>query len=239
MRGRSLRLVLGIVGVAFVLVAVAVGVAIWWGGRPRATPAPLASARPPSGAVPAAPPGPRAPAKVPETAAPQASGEPVEEDPLAQLEASEGPDDTPWAAVDLEGVRAAMPNNLYWAMSAPTKDADLVRWREEERARWNVEYGKVLSNTATKEEVDAYYAHRQRLSTDYIEFAGYLLTGYSNKLAKQDLALLKLAIELHYARLEEIPRQLAEAHQRRQAHEVARRAWLEDQKAFQTPPAVP
>ncbi len=30
--------------------------------------------------------------------------------------------------------------------------------REEERARWNVEYGKVLSNTATDEEIDAYYA---------------------------------------------------------------------------------
>jgi hypothetical protein len=238
MRGRSLRLVLGIVGVAFVLVAVAVGVAIWWGGRPRATSAPLASVRPPAGAVPAAPAVPRPPAKLPGTAEPEASGEP-EEDPLARLEASEGRDDTPWAAVDLEAVRATMPKNLYWAMSAPTKDPDLIRWREEERARWNVEYGKVLSNTATKEEVDAYYAHRQRLSTDYIEFAGYLLTGYSNKLAKQDLALLKLAIELHHARLEEIPRQLAEAHQRREAHEVARRAWLEEQKAFQTPLAVP
>jgi hypothetical protein len=236
MRGRSLGLVLGIVGVAFVLVAVAVGVAIWWGGRPRATPAPLASAPPPAGAIPAAPPVPRPPAKLPET---EVAGEPPEEDPLAGLEASEGRDDTPWAAVDLDAVRATMPNNLYWVMSAPTKDADLLRWREEERARWNVEYGKVLSNTATKEEVDAYYAHRQRLSTDYIEFAGYLLTGYSNRLAKQDLALLKLAIELHHARLEEIPRQLAEAHQRREAHEVARRAWLEEQKAFQPAPAVP
>ena len=44
--------------------------------------------------------------------------------------------------------------------------------------------------------------------------------------------LLKLAIELHAARLEEIPRKIEEAHERRKAHEAARRAWLEDQKAF-------
>ncbi len=37
---------------------------------------------------------------------------------------------------------------------------------------------------------------------------------------------------MHSARLEEIPRQLAEAHERRKANETARRAWLEQQQAF-------
>jgi len=46
------------------------------------------------------------------------------------------------------------------------------------------------------------------------------------------VAALKLAAEMHNARLEEIPRQLAEAHERREAHEAARRQWQEQQQAF-------
>ena len=149
-----------------------------------------------------------------------------ETDPLEQADGS-------WAEVDLEAVRAAMPHNLYWTMSVPTKDPEVLREREEERARWNVEYGKVLSNTATAQEIDAYYAHRRRLSTDYVEFAGYLLAEYRDKLPKRDVGLLKLAVDMHLARLEEIPRQIAEAHERRTAHDAARRAWLEDQQAFE------
>jgi len=142
----------------------------------------------------------------------------------------------PWAAVDLDEVRAAMPNNTFWRTAAPTTDPEVLRAREEERERWNVEYGKVLSNTATKEEVDAYFAHRQQMSTDYIQFAAYLLQNYWQKLGVRNEGLLKLAIKLHLARLEEIPRQMAEAHQRREAHEAARRAWLEEQKAFEADP---
>jgi hypothetical protein len=117
-------------------------------------------------------------------------------------------------------------------MSAPTTDPDEIRRREEERDRWNVEYGKVLSNTATAAEVDAYYAHRRRLSLDYIEFMTELLTDYGEGLPERDIQLLKIALRLHMARLEEIPRQITEAHQRREAHEEARRVWLEQQKAF-------
>jgi hypothetical protein len=149
-------------------------------------------------------------------------------DPLDALQAPRGP----WAAVDLEAVRAALPNNIYWSLSSPTKDPEVLRQRELERERWNTEYGKVLSNTATAEEVDAYYAHRRRLSTDYIEFAAYILTTYGYQIPPRDVALLKLAADLHLARAEEIPRLQAEAHQRREAHDAARRAWLEDQKTF-------
>lgn len=152
-------------------------------------------------------------------------------DPLTALEAPRGP----WAAVDLDAVRAEMPDNLYWKMSAPTKDAELLEWRDQERARWNVEYGKVLSNTATEAEIATYYAHRERLSNDYIEFASYILAEYGEELPRRDVALLKLAIDMHLARLEEIPRQITEALERREAHETARRAWLEEQKAFEAP----
>ena len=138
----------------------------------------------------------------------------------------------PWAVVDLHGLKTELPDNLFWKMAEPTKDPEVLRWREEERDRRNLEYGKVLSGTATKDEVDNYYAYRYRLSSDYVQFATYLLSDYGEKLPQRDVALLKLAIEMHMARLEELPRQVSEAHERREAHDAARRAWLEDQKKF-------
>jgi hypothetical protein len=157
--------------------------------------------------------------------------EPWESDPLAGS-------DNGWAAVDLDAVRAAMPDNIYWEMSAPTQDPEVLRRREEERARWNTAYGKVLSNTATEEEIHAYYDHRDRLASDYIEFITHVLENYGESLSLRDIGLLKVAAELNLARLEEIPRQVAEALERRKAHEAAREAWLRDQAAFagQTPP---
>jgi hypothetical protein len=196
------------------------------GRRSPARPVPPAA---PTATAPARPPATQA--EVPARTPPPATPEAAEAAPAADPADPELPKAS-WAAVDLEAVRTTMPDNLYWVMSSPTTDRDLIRWREEERDRWNIEYGKVLSNTATDEEIDAYYAYRQRISSDYIEFAGYLLTGYGDKLSQDDKALLKLAIELHAARLEEIPRKIEEAHERHKAHEAARRAWLEDQKAF-------
>jgi len=151
------------------------------------------------------------------------------DDPLATTEYPQGD----WDGVDMDAIRAALPDNVYWKLAAPTKDPEVLRQREEERARWNAEYGKVLSNTATAEEVDAYYAERQRVSEDYLEFVVYLLTNYGYEIPARDVALLKLAAEMHHERLEEIPRRIAEAHQRREAHEAARQKWREEQKAFE------
>jgi hypothetical protein len=137
-----------------------------------------------------------------------------------------------WEGVDLDAVKAALPDNIYWTMSSPTNDPAIIEWRRQERDRWNAEYGKVLSNTATDEEIDAYYGHRQQLSEDYLEFVVYVLEHHGYEIPKRDVALLKLAAEMHHARLEEIPRQLAEAKQRHAAHEQARQAWLAEQKAF-------
>jgi len=137
-----------------------------------------------------------------------------------------------WAAVDLEEVRKAMPDNLYWKLSAPTKDPEVLKWREEERDRWNVEYGKVLSGNASEKEIRDYYDQRGQLSGDYVEFATYLLDHYGDKLPERDVNMLKLARKLNQARLEEIPRKIEEALARKQKQDEARAAWLADQKAF-------
>jgi hypothetical protein len=182
------------------------------GAAPVSAPAP--SARSDSQSAPQAPPAP---------AAPEAG------DPLAE---TAGGEEGGWAGVDLEEVRRALPDNLYWQTSVPTDDLRELDRRAEERARWNEAYGKVLSNTATEQEIEAYYAHRQRVSEDAVEFANHLLNHYEEVLPAKDVGLLELAIELHLARLEEIPRQIADAHRRRETHAAARAAWLEEQAAF-------
>ncbi len=137
-----------------------------------------------------------------------------------------------WDTVDLDAVREAMPDNLYWKLSAPTKDTHVIEEREAERARWNVEYGKVLSGTATDEEIRAYFDERARLSGDYIEFTTYLLDHYEDTLPERDVGLLKLSRRLHQARLEEIPRKIEEAFERKRAQDAAREAWRKDQERF-------
>jgi hypothetical protein len=171
-----------------------------------------------------------APAPAPlDTPVPAASAPPPAE-PLVALGGDAGGS---WEGVDLEEVRRALPDNLYWETSVPTQDeAELAR-RAEVRADWNEQYGKVLSNTATEQEIEEYYAYRQRVSEDAIEFANYLLNHYERELPPKDVGLLELAIELHMARLEEIPRQIEDAHERRLAHDAAREAWRREQAAFE------
>jgi hypothetical protein len=137
-----------------------------------------------------------------------------------------------WSAVDLEEVRKVMPDNLYWKLSVPTQDPDVLEERDAERAGWNVEYGKILSGTASEEEIRAFYDQRARLSGDYIEFATYLLDHHGENLPEKDVGLLKLAVRLHRARLEEIPRKIEEAVERKWKQDAAREAWLADQATF-------
>lgn len=168
-------------------------------------------------------------ALAPESAPDEVADAPAIGDALPELR---DPPRGAWQHVDMEALQRTIPKNVYWAIAMPTKDEALIEWRREERTRWNVEYGKVLSGTGTEAEVNGYYAYRQRLSNDYVEFAGYVLAHYGDKLSGQDKALLNLAMDMHMVRLEEIPRQLAEAQERRRQHEEARRVWLAEQRAF-------
>jgi len=164
---------------------------------------------------------------------PESAAAPADEE--AQGDALFGADEEAalrWSLVDLDAVRDALPDNRYWQMSAPTDDAELLRLREEDAERWNTEYGKVLSGTATDAEVHAYYDHRERVSLDAIEFASYLLEQHGDTLPERDAGLLALAVRLHHARLEELPRRLAEALERRSERAALREAWLEDEAAF-------
>jgi hypothetical protein len=192
--------------------------------------------RPPA-AVAVAAPTPRAPAHpaapaAPAAKVPQAGGPPGDMTPPQLSREEVDAMGAAWSAVDMEEVRKAMPDNLYWKLSAPTQDPQVIEEREAERSRWNVEYGKILSGTASEEEIRTYYDNRARLSGDYIEFASYLVDHYEGTLSERDIGLLKLAIRLHRARLEELPRKIEEAFERKRQQDAAREAWLADQAIF-------
>jgi len=168
-------------------------------------------------------------AAAPDAARESAPAPPALEPPAAPPESDPGPSSSAWAAVDLEEIRRVMPDNLYWQVAMPTQDARVLQEREDERARWNVEYGKVLSGNASEEEIKAYYAHRQRLSADYVEFTSYVLDHHGRELSEQDVSLLELARTLHLARLEEYPKQIQVALDRKRQQDEARAAWLAEE----------
>ena len=220
-----------LLGVAAVAAALAVAWLVWAPLR-RGDPEPVAdaAARGPADAPTGAEPAPAPPeATTPESA----SGAPQSRDSELPEGFHDGELGGAWAVVDMDAIRAAMPDNLYWKMAMPTQEPRVLQERDEERARWNDEYGKVLSGQATEEEVRAYYAHRYRLSTDYVEFVNYVLDHYEGELPDQDVGLLHLARRLHLARLQEIPRKIEEALERKRAQDAAREAWLAEEREFQ------
>jgi hypothetical protein len=141
-----------------------------------------------------------------------------------------------WARIDFDEIKRALPDSTYWKMAFPTKDPQLLAEREKIRAEWAAQAAKIQSNTATDEEIDAYYAEQQKVSTDYLEFLVYLADHYGNLVPRGEVGALKLAGEMHLARMEEFPRKIAEAKERRAAHEKARQEWLAQQQQFATPP---
>ncbi|MEM9492327.1 MAG: hypothetical protein AAGC55_24485 [Myxococcota bacterium] len=131
--------------------------------------------------------------------------------------------------VDLAALRREMPENLYWKVSAPTDDPDTLTARAADKQRWNTLYGKVLSGTASEDEVRAYYDYRKRLSTDHLAFARRVLERYGPDLPERDRGLYQLSIDMHTTRLDEIPRQISEAMERMREQERRREAWRSGQ----------
>jgi len=139
-----------------------------------------------------------------------------------------------WALIDLDDVREQLPDNLYWKMSQPTEDEELIDWRAQERARWNEDFGKVLSGNATPEEVNGYFDMRERISEDAVLFSDHLIQEYREVLPERDLGMLHLARRLHMARLQEFPRKRVEALERSLRQDELRAQWLADEEAFES-----
>ena len=122
-----------------------------------------------------------------------------------------------------------MPGNLVWKLAIPTEDEAVLEARDRTLRYWEDEYRKIVSNTATRDEVDAYYAHQSQVSSDYVQFASFILEHHGEALRARDVGLLQLARTLHSARLQEIPKSKAEALARCEAHAQTRAEWLAKQ----------
>jgi hypothetical protein len=127
--------------------------------------------------------------------------------------------------VNLEHLRAELPRNRYWLDSAPTKDPEVLKRREAEAAGWNDLHGKVLSGTATSDEIRTWVDHRRQVSEDAIEFAQRVLDEHGSELPDRDRGLLELAIDMHRTRLAELPRQESEAEARKAEQDRRRAEW--------------
>ncbi|QSQ24193.1 hypothetical protein JY651_04265 [Pyxidicoccus parkwayensis] len=183
-------------------------------------------ASPPSAAAPAAPAAPvadSAPAATPpEPSKPAAGAMAAYLPPPPSVPADQEPQVHP---VDLKALRAKLPDNLYWTVAAPTEDPQVLKQRDEDSRRWNDVYGKVLSGTATEEEIRQYYSHRRQVSEDMMAFANTVLADYGDRLPEQERGLYELSVDMHRTRLAELPRQEQEAFARRQEQERRREAW--------------
>ncbi len=139
-----------------------------------------------------------------------------------------------WAQVDLEELQNEMPDNLYWALAAPTDDPVVQEQRKEIKEFWEQQYGEILSNRATEVEIRAYYEHRNQVSTDYIVFATALLNRHSTDLPERDYHFQILARNVHLAQLEELPQKLQQALENRERFEQRRSEWLANKSAFES-----
>ncbi len=127
--------------------------------------------------------------------------------------------------VDLEKLRAKLPDNRYWREGVPTKDPAVLRARVDEERRLNDLYGKVLSNTASEEEIRNYYGERRKISEDTIEFAATVLADYGDRLPEQERGLYELSIRMNKMRLRELPKQIDDAFARKKIQDRRREEW--------------
>lgn len=134
--------------------------------------------------------------------------------------------------VDLREARELMPDNLYWKHGAPTKDEKVLAEREQEKARRNQEYGRVLSGDANEDEVKAYYDWRRRLASDYVEFAEFMQRKLRDSSNEELRGLMDLALKMNAEKLRLLPGELEDALQRSRERAAIREDWRRQQEDF-------
>ena len=102
---------------------------------------------------------------------------------------------------DLEAMRKALPGNQ--AIPAVDENEKWIR-KEADKARREL-YGRISSNVATDEEVNAYYYEQETLAQDSIAMLKWILDNHSHEMGKDDLARHTFLLEQFKKRLKAIP----------------------------------
>jgi hypothetical protein len=113
--------------------------------------------------------------------------------------------------VNLEALRARIPDNRYWALAAPTSDPEVAKARAARAEQDNAMFGRIQANEASPEEIRAYYAERRAVSRDFLALAELVLREQGSALPARDVGMFELSANLHRARLQQIDRDEADA----------------------------
>jgi hypothetical protein len=127
--------------------------------------------------------------------------------------------------IDIEALRAKLPDNLYFRQDAPTTDETELERRHQEQVQWNERFGRVQSGEATAEEIATYFEHQERVSRDYVQFCEAALEMGKTTLPDRDRGLFEYGVVLHTQKLKDLPGHRQAALQRRQEQEARQRAW--------------
>jgi len=138
-----------------------------------------------------------------------------------------------WAKVDLEALKADMPNNLYWVLAAPTKDEQVLAERREIKEYWDKQRAQINANRASEKQIRDYFQHREQVTTDYIEFATSLLNRYHDVLPEEAYSFQVFARNLNLVLLQELPKKLNNALESRKKFIAQREEWLQDKQAYE------
>lgn len=128
-------------------------------------------------------------------------------------------------SVDLSALRAAMPENLYWALGEPTTDEVVLARRAAGDRERNRVFGRIQAGEADDAELHAYFEAQRRLHQDYLDFSLAVLSRYGEQLPERDRGLYELSARMHRDRLAELPQLEAEAVARKHAQDERRREW--------------
>jgi hypothetical protein len=107
--------------------------------------------------------------------------------------------------------------------SPPTAPSpDLEPGHPDDDQKWNTLYGKVLSGTASDEEIGGYYDHLRQRSEAAIRVAEQALLKITEPLTDLQGGLLTLIIRMNRDRLATIPLELEEARARKRLQDRRR-----------------
>lgn len=113
--------------------------------------------------------------------------------------------------IQLERLRAKIPENRYWELDAPTSDVEVAKQRAAKAKARNDLLGRITANEASPDEVRAYYDERRRISKDYLELALRVLNGEAGEVSERDRGMFELTANLHRARLKQADRDQSDA----------------------------
>ncbi|WP_156493471.1 hypothetical protein [Oleiphilus sp. HI0125] len=137
-----------------------------------------------------------------------------------------------WSKVDLDVVREATTDNLYWTMAAQTDDPSIVEAREAKRAELKAIETKMMARHASEQEIRDYYAYQEKLSEDYVIVLTEILERYGNVLPEDDYAGQALARTMHLNKLQEMPNKISRALEQRQIFIDQKQEWMADKDAY-------